>query len=133
MTLSELEIKLGELLSNVGASAGLVDSIRRDTSECLREIRKDLKDHGGTGNEPFFNLLGYDSNPVDPCPFAFTLFRQNDLTIYVGMGLLHPLIKVAQRFTLAEVDELEAELVKLAPRPEAMTVARAVAEHWLAS
>jgi hypothetical protein len=132
VTLAQLEANLGDLLINAGGSRELVVAVQKTSAEVLRDFREDAQRHGGSGNEPFFDLVAFDSNPVDPCPFVFIIFRNDEVTVHVGNGLLRPLIDICDRLKSSQVDELESELVRLWPQPASMTCSRSVIEHWLA-
>jgi hypothetical protein len=136
-TLLELENRLAKLVAVVtGDRPSRLFSIaafRRATAECLSEIREDSKKHGGTGEEPFWNLLMYDENPEGKALFVATVFVPQALRLYVGMGLPREVSRVCDRFSMAEVDGMERALRDgLHAADNVLHVPRGLAEYWLA-
>jgi hypothetical protein len=74
---AELETRLPNLVAAVTADTPArrfsIGALRRATAACLTDIG-DSKRFGGTGEEPFWNLLMYDDNPEEEALFIVTVF-----------------------------------------------------------
>lgn len=124
---SELETKLRDLVVRARGTGDLLPTIRRETAAALNAHRT-----GGSAGI-FFNVLLFNANPFDPCPFVFTIFRADTVSLYAGHGPPAPIVEFCDTLALTEADALEAALRGLKPAPIAMTAPRADFESWLAS
>ena len=88
---SELETRLAKLVAVVTDDARSrlfsIGQLRRDTAECLSMMRKDLREHGGTGEERFWNLVMYDEDPEEGAMFIVTVFAPQVLRDLCWVGL----------------------------------------------
>jgi hypothetical protein len=135
---SELETRLAKLVAVVTDDARSclfsIGQFRRDTAKCLSMMRKDLREHGGTGEERFWNLVMYDEYPDERAMFIVTVFAPQVLRIYVGLGFPHTVLEVCNRFSMAEADAMEGALRDdLHAADKFLDVPRSLAEYWLAN
>jgi len=124
---SELEAQLRDLVVRARGSGDLLPTVQRETAAALDAHRTN------GSSAAFFNVLLFNANPFDPCPFVFTIFRADAVTFYAGHGPPAPIVEFCDTLTLTEVDALEAALRGLKPALIAMTAPRATVEQWLAS
>lgn len=123
---AKLEADLRNLIVRARGSEDLVATIKRETAAALNAHR------AADGGSAFFNVLLFNTNPFDPCPFVFTIFRADTVAIHAGHGPPAPIVEFCDTLALSEVDALEAALNGLSPRPITLTAPRAVVEQWLA-
>ena len=133
---TELERSVKALVARVGgtaeASVFSVPAFRKTTSETLSEMRKDFRGQGGTGEEPFWNLVMYDKDPGRKALFLVTVFTPDALTVYANEGIPEEVVHICSRFAMKEVDAMEAafeDAYRL--RDNAVRVPRVLAELWL--
>lgn len=124
---TDLAANLRDLVVRARGTGDLLPTIRRETAAALNAHRA----HGsGTA---FFNVLLFNTNPFDPCPFVFTIFRSATVTIYAGHGPPAPIVEFCDTLALTDVEALELALQGLKPAPIAMAAPRVNFEAWLAS
>src|SRR5438067_374069 len=101
-TLAELETEIGQLLG-AAARGNLTNrltptSLREATAEFRREIDADQLAHGGSPDDPDWNLVMSDADPSEPAVFVSTIFRQETVTVTAGRA---PRIAVICSFALS--------------------------------
>lgn len=124
---SELETQLRDLVVRARGTGDLLPTLRRETTAALTAHRTN------GSSAAFFNVLLFNANPFDPCPFVFTIFRVDSVAFFAGHGPPAPIVEFCDTLDLTEVDALEAALRGLKPALLAMTAPRSVVEEWLAS
>lgn len=123
---AKLDADLCNLIVRVRGSEDLIPTIKRETGAALTAYR------AANGGGAFFNVLLFNTNPFDPCPFLFTIFRQDTVALHAGHGPPAPIVEFCDTLALSEVDALEAALNGLSPRPIVLKASPAVFEQWLA-
>jgi hypothetical protein len=135
-TLDALDKELAAILSRVAGvnvtNRLTPEAVRNATAEFRRELDADQLEHGGSLEEPDWNVLMSDSNPDEAAVFAATMFRPDTLTILTGRASRDAVVKTCNQFTLAEVAAFEEAIAQLFPVHEgAITVPRSLAQLWL--
>jgi hypothetical protein len=124
---TDLAANLRDLVVRARGTGDLLPTIRRETAAALNAHR------ANGSSAAFFNVLLFNANPFDPCPFVFTIFRADAVTMCAGHGPPAPIVEFCDTLALTEVDALETALQGLKPAPVVMTAPRAIFEEWLAS
>ncbi len=132
-SLLELEERLSKLVRSASDARAYerfsMRGFRESALRTLADIRQDQRIHGDE-NAPFFDLIMFDANPVEPAVFLVPMFFEDSVKIYVGTGLPNEVISMVNQFAMADVDGMAAEL-RSRGAADALEVPRALAVQWL--
>ncbi|HNO76491.1 MAG TPA: hypothetical protein PKN33_00400 [Phycisphaerae bacterium] len=125
--LHSLKTRLSELLRAAGGHDGAERELRLATKECRDELYADNILHGGSIQDPFFNLIAFEEVAV------FTFFEEPFL-FYVLNCNVPDLICDTEVFSMDDVAACKEYLATNYGKPNAdISVSRTLAEHWIES
>jgi len=125
-TMIDVDTDLSKVLRDVGSTLTL-DDVRSALAATNREIREDSIAHGGSGEEPFWDMLS------DEKAHVFSVFGPNTVDLYAFSSPdFHALISRLNLLAMTDVDELKELLAKVygIGGPQ-ISMSRSHAEHWL--
>ena len=132
--LPELEAAIKSLVAKLEPNDSVfsIGRLQAATAECLTEVRQEAKRLGE--EEVFFwNLVMYDQHHVKAV-FLITVFNEEVLRVYAGLGKPHEVVALCNQFSMVEVSKMEAafeEEYKIGEN--SIEIPRALAEFWLSS
>lgn len=134
-SISELERQLLHLVSSASdvqtRTYFSVARFRESAARTLADFREDQRSHGLDEASPFFDLIMFDANPVEPAVFVVPMFFTDCVKIFVGTGVPSEVITMANQFAMADVEGMAAELRSIGVS-NSLDIPRILAEHWLA-
>ena len=122
----DIDTDLANILTALGSSL-TAHSVKAALVDTDKEMRADSKAHGGSGDEPFWDMLS------DERTHLFSVFGTDTFELYVFSSPdFTSLISKLNSLAMADVDELR-ELLATSYRIEApqVSVGRSDAEYWL--
>ena len=119
---SILKNKLSELGSALSSSA-----VRQSFLRARIDIEEDNKQHGGSGSEPFWDMVS------DERVHVLAVFRPERFRLFAFAAEFVAVLRATDELSLGEVERLEQVLAeKFQADAPLVEVPRSQAEYWLA-